>query len=68
MNWMNRQESDTISTFALHNALGRAPIPPATHDLAVTSPESWIYIPERNKMIKKKERKKKRKKDRKKNI
>ena len=68
MNWMNRQESDTISTFALHNALGRPPIPPATHDLAVTSPGSWIYIPERNKMIKKKERKKKRKKERKKNI
>ena len=58
MNWMNRRESDTVSTFALHNALGRQSIPPATHDLAATSPRSWIYIPERKKMIKKKEIKK----------
>ena len=68
MNWMNRRESDTVSTFALHNALGRPSIPPATHDLAATSPRSWIYIPERKKMIKKKEIKKKRKKEKKKHL
>ena len=67
MNWMDRQESDVVPTFALHNALGRPSIPPATHDLAATSPRSWIYIPENKKMkkMKKKEKKRKRKKEKK---
>ena len=66
MNWMYRQESDVVPTFALHNALGRPSIPPATHDLAATSPRSWIYILENKKMKKKKRKKEKKKKERKK--
>ena len=65
MNWMDRQESDVVPTFALHNALGRPSIPPATHDLAATSPRSWIYIPE-NKKMKKMKKKKRQEKERKK--
>ena len=61
MNWMYRQESDVVPTFALHNALGRPSIPPATHDLAATRPRSWIYILENKKMKKKKKERKKRK-------
>ena len=65
MNWMDRQESDAVPTFALHNALGRPSIPPATHDLAATSPRSWIYTTDNKKMEKKNKRKEKERKKRK---